>query len=128
MRRKGAFTLIELIMTIVVVGIVAVPLSLLVSQHISSLFVSEDLTMAYQLARAEMERVLNLPFANITTAAFSGYEGYNYDVARIVVYAQGSNASPEGLKKVTTQVTKANGTDVLADVVMYTAKNVGYGV
>ena len=37
-----AFTLVELVMTMIVLGIISVPLSLMLSQQINSVFVSED--------------------------------------------------------------------------------------
>jgi len=51
------FTLIELIMTIVLVGIVSIPLSLLIAQHITSAAYSKDTTLAFNLARWDMEQV-----------------------------------------------------------------------
>jgi prepilin-type N-terminal cleavage/methylation domain-containing protein len=128
LRHKTAFTLIELIMTIVVVGIVAVPLSLLLSQHIESTFQSEDLTIATNLSRFEMEKVNNLAYASIVNATFSNYEGYNYDVARTVTYAQGSDVSAESLKKITVEVRKSGSAAVLANITTYIARNVSYGL
>jgi len=52
-RNKG-FTLIELLMTIVVVGIVAIPISLLINQHFTSAIQSSNYTAALNLARFEM--------------------------------------------------------------------------
>jgi prepilin-type N-terminal cleavage/methylation domain-containing protein len=37
-RKPRAFTLIELMMTIIVVGIVAIPISIALSQHVQSVF------------------------------------------------------------------------------------------
>ena len=127
-RNKKAFTLIELVMTIIVVGIVAVPLSMLIGQHIESVFVSEDEVMSRQFARSELEKVNNLPFANIVNLTTPSYEGYNYTVYRIVSFAQGNNASAESLKKITVNVTKTGSADALISLVTYIAKNVVYGL
>jgi len=115
-------------MAIVVVGIIAIPLSLLLSQHVQSLFVSADYATAVNLARLEMERVNNLAYANINSATFSNYEGYNYNVVRTVSYAQGNAASAESLKKITVEVTKSGSATVLLSLNSYMVKNVSYGL
>lgn len=126
--KEAGFTLIELVMTIVVMGIVAVPLSLLISQHVESVFISEDSTMARQFARLEIERVNNLPYANIVSATISQYKGYDYDVSRSVTFAQGTNVSQESLKKINVSVVKSGASDVLTSLVTYIAKNINYGL
>jgi len=129
LKAKG-FTLIELIMTIVVVGIIAVPLSLLLSQHIQGVFDSADYTLANNLARFEMEVVNNLVYTNITSANIYPYQGYDYTVTRTVTYAQGSASTAESLKKVVIDVKKSGSISatVLTSLVTYIAKNVGYGL
>jgi prepilin-type N-terminal cleavage/methylation domain-containing protein len=128
LRPKRGFTLIELIMTIVVVGIVAVPLSLFIGRNIESVFYCEDLTIALNLAKFEMEKVNNLTYANIINASLPNYQGYNYNVARTVTYVQGSGATPESLKKITVSVTKTGSASVLLSLVTYIARNVSYGL
>jgi prepilin-type N-terminal cleavage/methylation domain-containing protein len=124
---KG-FSLIELIMTIVVVSIVAIPLSLLISQHVESAIQSEDYAMAVNLARFEMEKVNNMNYTSIVDASFSNYQGYNYDVTRTVTYAQGNGSSTESLKQIEVTVRKsATGSDMVR-LVTYIAKNVNYGI
>ncbi len=127
-RPDSGFSLIELIMTIVVMSIVSVPLSLLIGAHLESVFVSEDEAMAQNLARFEMEKVNNMNYANVTSANSSNYQGYQYDLARTVTYVQGNGASAESLKKITVDVTKSNGTKVIAGLTTYLAKNVAYGI
>lgn len=125
--RRG-FTLIELMMTIVVVSIVAIPLSLLLSQHISSVFQSEDYTLAVNLARLEMEQINNMNYTNIVSADFSNYQGYNYTLNRTVAYVAGDQASPESLKKMTVVLRKPNDPKALLSLVAYIAKNIAYGL
>jgi len=117
-------------MTIVVVGIVAVPLALLINQQIKSVFVSQDLTMARNLARFEMEKINNTAYDRIEIGNFLSpdYPDYNYDVTRIVAYAQGDANSKESLKKITISVTKSNDTQIVAILITYLAKNVSYGL
>jgi prepilin-type N-terminal cleavage/methylation domain-containing protein len=126
--KNSGFTLIELLMTIVVLGIVAVPLSLLISQHVESVIQSEDLTMASQFARLEMEKVNNLAYATIVSTTTSQYKGYDYDVTRAVTFAQGTNTSQESLKKITVSVARSSSSDVLTSLVTYIAKNINYGL
>lgn len=113
----------------VVVGIIAIPLSLLVSQHVQSAYRSEDYTLALNLARFEMERADNLNYTTgLLNASFTNYQGYNYDVARTVAYAQGNAASIESLKRVAVDVTKSGNVTILVSLVTYIAKNVRYGI
>jgi prepilin-type N-terminal cleavage/methylation domain-containing protein len=122
----SAFTLIELIMTIIVIGIIAIPLSLLVSQHIESIFQSEDLTIGANLVRFEMEVVNNMNYTNIVNATFNQYQGYNYNVTRSVSYAHGSGVSSESTKKVTVEVSKIGQTNVIVGLVTYITRNINY--
>lgn len=127
LHHKG-FTLIELILTIVVVGVIAVPLALVVGEHVVNLFYSEDVTITRELARFEMEKVNNLDYNNITDNNISDYEGYSYDVSRKVIYEEGGSGTDESLKRVTVKVFKA-GTDQSVDsplviCITFIAKNI----
>lgn len=125
---KRAFTLIELIMTILVIGITAVPLSLMVFQHVQSVFTSKDYALARNLSRFEMEVVNNTPYANISSATSSNYQGYNYDATRNVTFVQGTSSAAESLKKITVSITRHGGGSALATLTTYIAKNVSYGL
>lgn len=124
-RNKNGFTLIELIMTMIVVGIIAVPISLLISRHIESVFESQDYMLARNLARLEMERVNNTGYGSIFDDSFSDY---GYDITRTVSFVQGSGGSAESLKKISVAVTKAGSSKILAGLVTYLAKNISYGI
>lgn len=126
-KSKG-FTLIELIMTVVLVGIAAVPLSLMVFQHIQSVYTSRDFTLARNLARFEMEVVNNTNYPSIASASYSNYQGYDFDVTRTVTFVQGTDASAESLKKITVSVTRHDSATVLVNLITYIAKNVSYGL
>ncbi len=120
-------------MTIVVVTIVAIPVSLFLSQHIQSTFQSEDLTIARQLARFEMAKVNNMDYDSIDDASFSNYEGYDYNLIRRVSFVYPSIVAKETLKKIIVEVTKpgaasAVSPDVLVRLVTYIASNVSYGL
>lgn len=126
--KERGFTLIELIMTMVVVGIIAVPISLLISRHVESVFESQDYTIARNLARLEMEKVNNTAYDNISSVNFSNYEGYGYDLMRSMSFTQGSAASAESLKKITVSVNRTGSAQVLVTVATYIAKNISYGL
>jgi len=122
------FTLVELIMTVVVVSIVAIPLSLLISQHLESVLQSQDYTAAVNLARLEIEKVNNLSYNNIVSGSFSPYQGTNYDVTRTVTYAQGDEAAAESMKKIVVDVKRSGDAAVLVSLVTYVTKNITYGI
>jgi len=115
-------------MTIVVVGIIAIPLSILLSEHVQAVFKAEDYAVSLNLGRLEMETVQNTPYANVTTTSFSGYKGYGYDLDRTVTYAQGNAGTAESVKLVSINVKKGGTSTVLANLVTYLVKNVSYGL
>lgn len=115
-------------MAVIVMGIVSVPLSLLISEHVPAMFQSEDYSIALNLARYEMEKVNNLAYTSISNASYSGYQGYDYDVTRTVTYARGSGTSSESLKKITVSVRKSGSAQVITNFITYVARNAAYGL
>ena len=122
------FTLIELVLVIIVLGLTAVPLSLMIAEHIEGAVFSQDQTMAQQLGRMEMEAVKNLTYANIVTVSFLSYRGYGFDVTRTVSYAAGDAGSPESLKVIRVDVRKSGQSQILSTLVSCRARNISYGV
>ncbi len=129
-RAQAGFTLIELIMTMVVIGIVSVPLSYLITSHLEGVFLLEDDTMAQNLARFELEKVNNMAYANINagTVTVSNYQGYAYDVTTTVSFVQGDAGSAESLKKVQVDVKESGNAKVNASLTTYLAKGVDHGI
>ena len=120
--KNSGFTLIELLITIVVVGIVAIPFSLLYAQYIESFLESQDHAIALNLARFEIEKINALNYDDIPVGPpviIYNYEGYDYDLTRIVQYEFGDDDSDESLKKVTISVTPAGTTDVVATLITF---------
>jgi len=115
-------------MTVVVVSIVALPISLTLSKHVQSVFVSQDYTTALNLARFEMEKVMNTDYASIASATTNNYLGYSYNVTTTVTYAFGTALTTESVKLVTVSVTKAGSAVVLVTLKNYIAKNVTWGL
>jgi prepilin-type N-terminal cleavage/methylation domain-containing protein len=126
-RKLKGFTLIELIMTIVVVGIVALPISVTLARHVQSVFESQDMTIATNLARFDLELMNNTDYTSIASASFTGYQGYDYDLTRTVVsYVNGWWFSTESTKKITVQVNKSGSAAVLVKLVTYISRNIRY--
>ena len=127
---QEGFTLIELIMTMIVIGIVSVPLSFLITSHLEGVFLLEDDTIAPNLALFELEKVNNMAYATINagTINISNYQGYAYDVTRTVSFVQGNAGSAESLKQIRVEVREGGETKVNAGLTMYLAKGVDYGI
>lgn len=127
-RRQTGFSLIELVLTVVVTAIVALPLSLTVQANVQGAYQAQDQMFAQQLGRREMERVNKMPYAGMVTASFPNYQGYPYDVTRTVTFLQGNAGSAESLKQITVDVRKAGSPAILASFVTYFARNIAYGI
>jgi type II secretory pathway pseudopilin PulG len=92
-----AFTLIEIIITIVLVGLALIPLGIMAVEYMRGIVYSRDLGVAEGLARDELAKVNNLPFTDPTLAdgydnTTSNYGGYPYDLRRSVNYVSGNTA------------------------------------
>jgi len=124
---RDGFTLIELIMTIVIVSLLAIPLSTFVTEYVRSASRSEDETTAFNLARLEMEKIKNMDYASILPNISLNYEGYPFYVLRMVLYAQGNAVSTESLKHVLVFVLKNGTLQVYSQLTTYIAKNIAYG-
>ena len=125
--KNKAFTLIELIMTIIVVGIVALPISITLSKHIQSVLVSQDYTVALNLARLEMEHLLNTAYASIIvgTTSSPGYSGYAYDLTTVVTETV---SGAQAYKLISISVTRAGSATGLVNLKNYIVKNVTWGL
>lgn len=115
-------------MTIVVVGIIALPISIMLAKHVQSVFDSQDRTSALNLARFKMEEVLNTPYASIAIGTTSSnYSGYAYNVITTVSETKPKPNSNEGLKLVTVSVAKPDSATPLVTIRTYIVKNVTWG-
>jgi prepilin-type N-terminal cleavage/methylation domain-containing protein len=127
---KNGFTLIEMIMAIVLLGLIAVTTGLFSSQQLISTSQSGEYTIAQNLARMELERLQNLAYTSLTTGTVttSNYQSYGYDVVTTISYVFGNDASAESLKQIVIQVRKSGSSSDLARLVTYIAKNITYGL
>ncbi len=137
-------TLVELVITISLAAIISIPVGLLLSEHLSGVMRSRDVTVAMNLARYEVERLESLNnfcHTDLTVNSPAGttinpYQGYPYGLTRIVWCQTGdctSNcASPpsnaaNGVKRIEIRVTKSGSTAILASLVTYRTKFVLFG-
>jgi len=91
------FTLVEIIITIVLVGLVLVPLGIMSIEYVRGTFYSRDLGIAEGLAKSELAKVNSLDFNDPTLAdgydnTASNYEGYPFDLRRTVNIVNNNNA------------------------------------
>ncbi len=124
------YTLLELIITIVLLGIVMIPVGVMALEYAKGLVYARHVEMAGSLARMEMSKVNNLPYDDATLASgydrtFIVYEGYPYDVRRTVSYVD-VGAWDANLKKVQVRVYPTGSAQYVANMVTYIA-DVTYG-
>ena len=124
---RKAFTLFELLMTIIVVSIIAIPLSITLAKHMEATFLSQDETVASSLGRLEMEILRNTAYTSIITASFPNYRSSGYAIIRTVSFVQGNAGSAESLKSARVDVTRSGSPVVLASFTTYFARNVSFG-
>lgn len=125
MKRRKGFTLVEMIITIVILAIMMIPAALVALEYVRSMEYADSLTMAANLGRMEMGIVNSLSYFDPTldfnySALTTNYAGYNFDVRRMV----GST----GIKKVSVIVYPRGSAKKLIELVTYvTAKSYGPG-
>lgn len=112
-------------MTIVVVGIVALPIAITIAKQVQSVFVSQDYTIALNLARFEMEHNINTAYANIVSATTNNYQGYAYNVSTTVSEVV---SGAQAYKVITVSVTKSGSATILVTLKNYIVKNVTWGL
>jgi len=123
--KNKAFTLVELIMTIVVVGIIALPISITIAKQVQSVYVSQDYTLALNLARLEMEKIINTDYLSIANATTNNYQGYSYNVATAVSEVV---SGAQAYKIISISVTKSGSATVLVTLKNYIVNNVTWGL
>jgi prepilin-type N-terminal cleavage/methylation domain-containing protein len=124
MNHKKAFTLMELIMTIVVLSIISIPASFVLSQYMASFSFNEGVNIALQLSRIELENLYNQDYNNITSANFTDYQGFGYDLKRVVLYKEGGSLTGESLKEIRIKVYPSGSNESLSEYITYRAENV----
>ena len=134
--RRG-LTLVELVVTIALAGIIGIPTGLLVSEQLRLAIGSQDSNVAMQLGRTEMERLDSLndffaqPDLDVGTTTLLDYQGYPYTLTRVVSCQAGdcidSGIQVQGIKRIEIRVTRSGSTEPLARLISYRTKHVQFG-
>ncbi len=113
MTDKRSFTLIELIITIVLLGIIMIPLGVMSMELVRGAARTDQSSMAANLARMEMAEANNIPYDTLAGKSKAAHPSYpSYDVERIV----DPNNVPPGTKKITVRVYPAGQTTQLIEL------------
>ncbi len=67
--RVEGITLIELIMAMVIMAAISIPTATMIGAQIQGMAESSDMTAAGNAARLSMEKLMNTPYASITTGS-----------------------------------------------------------
>ena len=135
--------MVELALTIGLLGIIGIPTGLLLHQHMWAALGSQDSVVATQLAQYEMEYLdsfndfftspaIDCPSGRPVTTVIPLYKGYPYDLTRQVSCVLGECCSTattqQGVKRLQVTVTKAGSSDPLARLISYRTKHVLFGM
>lgn len=91
MKTPKGFTLIELIMSVIIISICIIPVAVMFQQAMHGSVEAKVLTVANALAEEKMEEILRLGYANVTnqSGTFTGFSDYSFQVT--VNYANSSD-------------------------------------
>ena len=130
--RRG-LTLVELVLTIALAGILGIPTGLLLVEHVRLGMQAQDSMRATQLARYEMEWLdaANDFFALGSLGPVVNYQSSPYTMTRTVVCLEGdcvsALTSTFGVRQITVTITKPDTGAVLAQMITYRTKHVAFG-
>jgi len=128
-KNKKAITLIELIITIVLISIFILPTAKLFQQAIETLNYCNNSAMANNLLRMEMSVINNLAYSDPTLSdgynnTETDYQGYGFILRRQVsIVADTTNA----IKMVLVSVLRPAGNEVIVQAATYVGQNIVFG-
>lgn len=125
-KKSRGFTLIEIIMAGVILGIVGLAVSVFVINHIVAVTGRNQYSLAMNLARLEMEKVQNTPYASVATLNTSNYLNYGLYVARTVTVIATSGS--EQVEQIKVEVKKDASSPSIVTLNTYIVKNVTSGL
>ena len=126
------FTLIELIVSIVIAGIILISFAASYRQIISGLIYDSELSKAIGLSQLEFSIANSISYTDPTLAGgynnlSVNYQGSGYDVRRQVSYDFGSDVTTQSLKRITITVYRTGSAAEIMKTATLRAKNVTYG-
>jgi len=121
--KRNSFTLIEMIITIVLLGLIFIPLGIMTIEYVEGIFYSRDLGLAQGLITIEMAKINNLDYDDSSLEdgdddTTSDYEGYHLDLNRKIDIVPDTD---NDLKKVEVTIYQSGTTIQLAKAVTYVA-------
>lgn len=133
--RSEAYSLMEMVVTIIVASIGILGIVLLLKQDVTSTRLSSNMAQAQGLIRLELAKINALDYDDATLAdgynnTTSNYEGSVLDLNRQVSYVFGNDSTAESLKEIEITVAPHGGsmsTDKLANLITYRVDNVEFG-
>jgi len=135
MSRRG-LTLVELTLTIALLGLIGIPTSLLLTEHLHGALRGRDSVLATQLARRELERLDSFndfahPDLAVTTVTISNYAGYaGYTMRRVVSCKAGDcivSPTAPALKEIEVTILREDSSTPLARMTTFRARDVLFG-
>ncbi|MFH1386496.1 MAG: prepilin-type N-terminal cleavage/methylation domain-containing protein [bacterium] len=131
MKNRNGFTLIETIMSIVILGIIIIPIAAGYMQIVTALSRSSDLAKAVNISKLEFSIVNNIDYSDAALAngyntLTSNYQNTGYDLRRQVSYEAGSDVSTQSLKGITVTIYRPGSSTSIISTKTMRAKNVIY--
>lgn len=127
--KKHGFTLIEIIVSITIAGIILLSVSMAYQQLVAGIINNASLAKALDLSRLEFSIVNSIDYTDATLAGgynnlTSNYQSSGFNLRRIVTFEAGDALSTQSLKHITTIVYL--GSKIIMSTDSLRAKNVTY--
>lgn len=129
---KKAYTLIEIVLAIVILGILVIPIAFAYKQLTVSAARNADLSKAVELSGLEFSIVNSLSYDDATLAGgynnlTANYQDSGYDLRRQVDYEAGTALTPQSLKRIAVTVYRSGSGQPVITTSTFRARNVTYG-
>jgi len=127
---KRALTLIELILSIVLISILVLPIAKLFQQAVETFNYCSNKAMANNLLRYQMSVINNLSFSDSTlvdgyNVTASDDQGYGFNINRQVNIVAGTN---NAVKRVLVRILKPVTSVPMAQTAIYLGQNIAFGL
>jgi len=128
---KKAYTLVELIMTIVIIGLIIIPIASGYKQIVATSAQNSKISKGVNISELEFSIINNTSYtdpalANGYNNLTSNYEGSGMDLRREVSYLAGTDATAQSIKQITVTIYAGGTSSVVLKTTTYRTKNVIY--